>query len=54
MGKSKFAYEVTKRRDWYKNKLISIFGGTAIHKIDGYYVFIAEKRSTSFASKKPR
>lgn len=45
---------VTKRRDWYKNKFISIFGGVKIHETDGYFVFIAEKRSASYASKKPR
>ncbi len=37
---------VTKRLDWYKNKLTSIFGGVKIHEIDGYYVFIAEKRKS--------
>ncbi len=36
---------VTKRREWYKNKLISTFGGVRIQEINGYYVFIAEKRS---------
>lgn len=36
---------VTKRLDWYKNKLISVFGGVRIKEIDGYYVFEAEKRS---------
>lgn len=36
---------VTKRLEWYKNKLTSIFGGVKIHEIDGYYVFIAEKRN---------
>lgn len=35
---------VTKRLDWYKNKLISVFGGVTIHEIDGYFVFVAEKR----------
>lgn len=40
---------VTKRLDWYKNKLISVFGGVRIKEIDGYYVFEAEKRN----SKKP-
>ena len=44
-------YMVTKRKDWYKNKLISIFGGVRIHEIDGYYVFEADKRSTSYARK---
>lgn len=37
---------VTKRLDWYKNKLTSIFGGVKIHEINGYYVFIAEKRKS--------
>lgn len=36
---------VTKRLDWYKNKLTSVFGGVKIHTINGYYVFIAEKRN---------
>ncbi|WMJ89367.1 class I SAM-dependent methyltransferase [Anaerocolumna sp. MB42-C2] len=35
---------VTKRKDWYKNKLTSIFGGTKVINLNGYYVFIAEKR----------
>lgn len=35
---------VTKRLDWYKNKLTSIFGGVMVREIDGYYVFISEKR----------
>lgn len=35
---------VTKRLDWYKNKLTSIFGGVKVHEINGYYVFVAEKR----------
>ena len=42
-------FMVTKRRDWYKNKLISIFGGVRIHEIAGYHVFEAEKRSMSYA-----
>ena len=36
---------VTKRLDWYKNKLISVFGGVKVQEIKGYYVFVAEKRS---------
>ncbi len=36
---------VTKRLEWYKNKFASVFGGVKVHEIDGYYVFIAEKRS---------
>lgn len=35
---------VTKRLDWYKNKLMSVFGGVRVREIDGYYVFISEKR----------
>lgn len=38
-------YMVTKRKDWYKNKLISVFGGVVIVELDGYYVFMAEKRN---------
>jgi len=37
-------YMVTKRKDWYKNKFISVFGGVEITELDGYFVFIAEKR----------
>jgi len=43
-------YMVTKRKDWYKNKLIAIFGGVKIDEIDGYFVFCAEKRSTRYAN----
>ena len=35
---------VTKRLDWYKNKLTSVFGGVMVREINGYYVFISEKR----------
>ena len=42
---------VVKRREWYKNKLIAIFGGVKIHEIDGYFVFEAEKRSAQYAGK---
>ena len=42
---------VTKRKEWYKNKFISIFGGVSIKEIDGYFVFIAEKRSAGYAKK---
>lgn len=45
---------VTKRKDWYKNKLIAIFGGVSVKEIDGYFVFIAEKRSPSYAKKTSR
>lgn len=45
-------YMVTKRKDWYKNKLISTFGGVKIQEIDGYYIFMAQKLST-MKEKKP-
>ncbi|MDE6580584.1 MAG: methyltransferase [Ruminiclostridium sp.] len=35
---------VTKRLDWYRNKLAAVFGGVRVSEIDGYYVFVAEKR----------
>lgn len=35
---------VTKRLDWYKNKLTSVFGGVRVYEKDGYYIFISEKR----------
>ena len=44
-------YMVTKRKEWYKNKLISIFGGVKIYVIDNYYVFEAEKRQSSYSKK---
>lgn len=37
-------YMVTKRKDWYKNKFVSVFGGEKKEEINGYYIFIAEKR----------
>ncbi len=43
-------FMVTKRREWYKNKLISVFGGVRIYEIDGYYVFEAEKRTLKKAA----
>ena len=35
---------VTKRLDWYKNRIIAVFGGVHIDRDDGYFVFTAEKR----------
>ena len=43
---------VTKRREWYRNKLIAIFGGVRIHEVDGYFVFEAEKRDGRYANRK--
>lgn len=45
---------VTKRLDWYKNKLISVFGGVRVTERDGYYVFIAEKRENLHKKKKEK
>ncbi len=45
---------VTKRLDWYKNKLISVFGGVRVTERDGYYVFIAEKREKMHKKKKEK
>ena len=42
---------VTKRLKWYKNKLISVFGGVKVQEIGGYYVFVAEKRSRTIKKK---
>lgn len=43
---------VTKRRAWYENKLKSIFGGCKVFEKDGYFVFLAEKRSMQYAGRK--
>ena len=40
---------VTKRREWYRNKLVAIFGGVRIHEADGYFVFEAQRRSAHYA-----
>jgi 16S rRNA (guanine1207-N2)-methyltransferase len=45
---------VTKRKDWYKNKITAIFGGVKIIEADGYFVFCAEKRSSQYANAKQR
>ncbi len=36
---------VTKRRDWYKNKLTAVFGGCRVYEAEGYFIFEAVKRS---------
>ena len=41
-------YMVTKRKEWYKNKFIAIFGGVKLFEIDGYYVFCGERRGLSY------
>lgn len=45
---------VTKRLDWYKNKLTSVFGGVRVIESDGYYVFISEKRPRQHKKPKPQ
>ena len=42
---------VTKRRDWYRNKFSAVFGGVAVHEVDGYFVFEAQRRQTQYARK---
>ena len=42
---------VTKRRTWYRNKFIAIFGGVRVHEADGYFVFEAERRQMKYAGK---
>jgi len=46
-------YMVTKRKEWYKNKLISIFGGVKIWELDGYYIFMGIKKSDTYSKNKP-
>jgi 16S rRNA (guanine1207-N2)-methyltransferase len=44
-------YMVTKRKEWYKNKLISVFGGVKIWQEEGYYVFMSIKNQSSYSKK---
>ena len=44
-------YMVTKRKDWYKNKFIAIFGGVRIHENDGYFIFEANRKNLRYAKK---
>ncbi len=46
-------FMVTKRLDWYKNKLTSVFGGVRVQEKDGYFVFCAEKRRRPVKKEKP-
>ena len=44
---------VTKRLDWYRNKLAATFGGVKVQGFDdGYFVFASEKRSSVKPQKK--
>ena len=36
---------VTKRLDWYKNKLTSVFGGVKVFEKEDYFIFLSEKRA---------
>lgn len=40
---------VTKRKEWYKNKFIAIFGGVNMRDIDGYHVFTGIKKTADYA-----
>ncbi|MDD4163898.1 MAG: methyltransferase [Eubacteriales bacterium] len=42
---------VTKRCEWYRNKLKAIFGNIRVDSIEGYYVFTSEKTSRSVYKK---
>lgn len=39
---------VTKRLEWYRNKLGAIFGGCRVHELSGYYVLEATKRRSNY------
>ena len=41
---------VTKRLEWYRNKLRAVFGGVRVRQIDGYWVFEAQRRSERYAN----
>jgi 16S rRNA (guanine1207-N2)-methyltransferase len=42
---------VTKRDAWYRNKLRGVFGSVRAQGVDGYFVFEAVKRSSTYASR---
>ena len=46
-----YLYMVTRRRQWYKKRFISVFGGVRVHNVEGYYVFEGEKRSQAYSSR---
>lgn len=47
-------FMVTKRKEWYKNKFISVFGGVKIWEVDDYYIFMAIKKSDAYAKTKKK
>jgi len=42
-------YMVTRRKEWYKRKIISVFGGVQIWEEEGYFVFMAQKKNKNYA-----
>jgi 16S rRNA (guanine1207-N2)-methyltransferase len=44
---------VTRRVDWYRNKIASIFGGVRLHHAGAYTVFEAIKRSPDYGRRRP-
>lgn len=40
---------VTRREDWYRNRLTAIFGGVRVSAQDGYFIFEAQKRQVAYA-----
>ncbi len=43
-------YMVTKRRLWYKNKLIAVFGGVQILEVGEYHVFCAVRKTLHYTN----
>ena len=43
---------VTKRLEWYKNKIQTVFGGVKVYEIEDYYIFVGEKRMKYVKKKK--
>lgn len=37
-------YMVTKRREWYRRRITAVFGGLSLRLVDGYCVFVSDKR----------
>ncbi|HEX3044246.1 MAG TPA: methyltransferase [Bacillota bacterium] len=45
-------YMVTKRKEWYKNKFVSIFGGVKVWEVNEYFVFMGIKKVETYAKAK--
>lgn len=43
---------VTKRLDWYRNKMKTIFGGVKVYEAEDYYIFLSEKRAAHVVKEK--